>query len=99
MRKATEVSTIKTLVDDTEVNLYSKKQSDRFYSHIKERPDSQTKVVKQESDGIIVLHHFFRYEKGWLGYVLLLGPLGGEKTLHDVYVWETQKGELFLSRK
>lgn len=98
MRKPIQLTTIFTVDDCKEINLYSKKQSERFYSAIKERKNSKNKIVKQHSDGMIVIHHFFLHNDIWLGYVLTIGPLGGEKVYHNVIAYESN-GDLFLRAK
>ena len=84
--------------EKTKIVFYSKKQQERYEKAVKTRGEDFTRSVRQLNCGDIVLHHFFQDEGRWLGYVELIGPRGGTKTLHNWTVCGNKPENLMLLR-
>ena len=97
--KPMNVSTKKTAEGGFEVNIYSQKQQMLFDQHT--GPDTEkrkTQIIRQYSSGEIILHHFYLDEdRGWTGYVVIIGPRGGKRAVYGYTVIE-DGGELTLTQ-
>ena len=66
------------------IEFHSRKQKERFQREM--LANAIVKVIKQFSDGDIVLHHIFEDEGRLLGYVAIIGSRGGIRTKHGYSV-------------
>ncbi len=81
--------------DGQRIDFYSRKQKERCQREM--RANAVVKVIKQFSDGDIVLHHIFEDEGRLLGFVIIVGPRGGIRTEHGFSVVRNN-GEPYLVR-
>lgn len=77
------------------IEFFSRRQKERYQREMS--ANAIVKVIKQFSDGDIVLHHIFEDEGQLLGYVVIIGPRGGIRTEHGYYV-VSNNGEPYLVR-
>lgn len=85
------------MADGGTIVFYGEKQKQRMSNYLNtDKPDQRrNKIIKQFSDGSIVVHHFFKYEEKWRGYAIIIGPKGGKSEPIHATAIESQ-GDLVL---
>jgi hypothetical protein len=79
-----------------QIRFFSKKQQQRFDIEISAK-DSQVKIIRQSTDGVIVLNHFYEDEGKVRGYAVIIGPRGGIRSVHG-YSVGIDEGEPYLTK-
>lgn len=82
-------------LEGQQIRFFSVKQKKRFIADISST-NSQVKIIRQFTDGEIVLHRFFEDEGRLLGYAIIIGPRGGYRTIHDYSVGFDDDNQPFL---
>jgi hypothetical protein len=86
-----------TTEDGSKIVFHSKAQFEKFIKE-SERPEYQTKTLRQLNSGEIILQHVFEDEGRYLGFLTIIGTRGGVRTEHDFRVGFAD-GEPYLTRR
>lgn len=80
------------------IRFFSVKQKKRFVAEIS-TTNALVKIIRQFTDGDILLHHTFEDEGRLLGFAIIIGPRGGYRIIHDFVVDIDDDNQPYLVRR
>ena len=85
-------------LEGQQIRFYSSKQKKRFIAEVSTQ-SAVVKIIRQFTDGDIVLHHIFEDEGRLLGFAIIIGPRGGYRTIHEYEVELDDDNQPYLARR